>query len=250
MDFTFEKYEEFLKKISEIKIPVYTVYDWITKKPEYGILLRHDADRKPENSLKTAKLENKYDIKSTFYFRIVKSSFKPYVISEIRKLNHEIGYHYEDLSLAKGNYAEAIKIFEKNLNKLRKYGEISTISMHGRPLSPFDNRDLWGKYDFKEFDIKAEAFLSIDYSDIFYFTDTGRSWKENSANLRDKVKNGLKADIKNTDELINFILHNKDKKIAVITHPERWSDTIFEYFLNSAKDIAVNFVKRILKLIR
>ena len=249
-DFTVKKYEVFLKSLSENNIPVYGICDFIRLKAEKAVILRHDVDRKPFNSLKIAKLENKYKIKSTYYFRIVKASFSSGIIQEIKKLGHEIGYHYEDLSLANGNIEKALQLFKNHISKFKKYVEIHTISMHGRPLSKYDNRDLWKVTDFKKYGIFGEAFLSIDYSNIYYFTDTGGSWKDNSVNLRDKVNTGLKADIKNTDELINFILSNKDVRIAIVTHPERWADSFFEYVINRLKDTSVNFIKRILKMIR
>ncbi len=249
-DFTLKKYEIFLKSLSENNIQVYGIYDFIKLKPEKAVILRHDVDRKPFNSLKIAKLENKYKIKSTYYFRIVKTSFNTDIIQKIKKLGHEIGYHYEDLSLAKGNLKKALQFFEDHFNKFKEYAEVHTISMHGRPLSSYDNRDLWKAVDFEKYGIKGEAFLSIDYSNIYYFTDTGRSWSENSVNLRDKVNSGLKADIKNTDELINFILSNKDVRTAIVTHPERWANSYFENLVNMLKDTVVNFIKRILNLIR
>lgn len=45
--------------------------------------------------------------------------------------------------------------------------------MHGNPLSPRDNRELWKKYKFKDFGIIGEAYLSIDFNEVSYFTDTG-----------------------------------------------------------------------------
>lgn len=250
MDFTFKTYEDFLKKLSENKIPVYGIAEWLISKPKRGILLRHDVDRKPKNSLKIAELEKIYNILSSYYFRIVKSSFNSSIIKNIKNFNHEIGYHYEDLSLAKGDYKEAIKLFENHLNQFREICPITTISMHGRPFSPYDNRDLWKKYNFEDYKISGEAFLSIDYSNMYYITDTGRSWSSDSVNLRDHVKNNLYADLKNTQELIQFILDNKDAKIAVITHPERWSNTFVEHLINSLKDSVINMIKRIIKKIR
>jgi len=122
--------------------------------------------------------------------------------------------------------------------------------MHGRPLSPYDNRDLWKTYNFEDYKISGEAFLSIDYSDMYYFTDTGRSWSNDSLNLRDNVNKSLQADLKNTASLIQFILNNKNTKIAVITHPERWSNNFFEHLINLLKDSVINMIKRIIKLIR
>ena len=35
-------------------------------------------------------------------------------------LGHEVGYHYEVLSKAKGDYEKAIQMFEQELNEFRK----------------------------------------------------------------------------------------------------------------------------------
>ena len=112
-DFTIEKYEKLIKAIRQNNIPVYGIKKWFQSKPKCGVLLRHDVDRKPANSLKAAEIENKYDVQSTFYFRITRGSFNEAIIKRIYELGHEIGYHYEDLSAAKGNYHRAIELFEK-----------------------------------------------------------------------------------------------------------------------------------------
>ena len=62
------------------------------------VILRHDVDTLPENSLKTAKLEHDLGIKGTYYFRIVRESYDEIIIKQIAGLGHEIGYHYENLS--------------------------------------------------------------------------------------------------------------------------------------------------------
>ena len=69
------------------------------------IVLRHDVDRLPQNSLKTAQIEHELGIHGSYYFRIVPESFDEKIIREIAALGHEIGYHYEDVDLA----ARAIK---------------------------------------------------------------------------------------------------------------------------------------------
>lgn len=249
-DFTIEKYEELLRAIKQSDISVYGVKKWQELKPSRGILLRHDVDRKAGNSLKIAETENKYNIQSTFYFRIKKSSFNEIIIKRIYELGHEIGYHYEDLSIAKGNYDQAFELFQKHLAKLRELVPVKTISMHGRPLSRYDNRDVWNKFSFIELGILGEAYLSINYEDTYYFTDTGRSWNPDAANLRDKVKFGLTEQINTTDELGNFIQENKDKKIAIVSHPERWARNMFDYYSSLSFDLSVNIIKGFIKIVR
>ena len=85
------------------------------------IILRHDVDRYPQNALALAKIEHNLDVKASYYFRFVKESYNDDIIKEIVALGHEIGYHYEDLSLVKGNYEIAIKSFQSNLGKLRRF---------------------------------------------------------------------------------------------------------------------------------
>jgi hypothetical protein len=245
-DFTYYKYKELIKAISIKGIKVFTVYNWYKENPKKGLLIRHDIDRWAENSLDIATLENDFNIKTTYYFRKTKDSFKPNIINEIARLGHEIGYHYEDLSLANGNFEKAKELFSFHLSRLREIADVKTCAMHGRPFSKYDNRDLWGKFQLKDFDLDSEAFLSIDYSDTYYFTDTGRSWAENSANLRDKVKTNKIADISSTNELIEFIYNNPDEKIALVVHTERWPKSYYGYVKSKITDGVINIAKGML----
>lgn len=249
MDFTLKKYRKLLENIQSSGFETYGILDWFEQKPDSGVLIRHDVDRRANNSLKVAKLEKELGIKSTYYFRITSGSFKPVIIKAIKDLGHEIGYHYEDLSIAKGHYDEGIKLFQKHLKQFEGLANVKTIAMHGSPLSKYDNRDIWEKYDFKKYGVEAEAFLSIDYKDVYYFTDTGRSWSS-EANLRDKVDSDLDKKIDTTDELIKFIKENKGQKFAVVSHPERWDDNLLEWSISYAKDRSINIIKLILKNLR
>lgn len=250
MDFTLNKYEALLKVIQLHNIPVYSIKKWIENPQTKGIIIRHDVDRWPGNSLKMAELEYKYGIYTTYYFRITKASFKPDIIKKIAGFGHEIGYHYEDLSLAKGNYKESIRLFEEHLKTIRNIVPVKTIAMHGRPLSKFNNLDLWKHYDFNKFDLIGEAFLSINYSDIYYFTDTGRSWDEKKNNIRDltKSKKG-RRNIQNTNDLTQFIEAHKRNKTAIVVHPERWNNNALYWLLYFGFDFTANTIKKLLKLL-
>ena len=135
--------------------------------------MRHDVDKRPHFSLRLAQLEHDLGVKGTFYFRIVKSSFDPEVISAIADLGHEIGYHYEDLALESGDVVRAFESFERNLATLREHAPIRTICMHGSPMSKHDNRLLWDHYNYRDLDLIAEPYLDVDYNEAFYITDTG-----------------------------------------------------------------------------
>jgi hypothetical protein len=249
-DFTLDIYERLLQTFIKNTIPIYGVANWLEKKPQVGVMMRHDVDRRAENALAMAKLEARNGIKSTYYFRMTSGSFQPKIILEIANLGHEIGYHYEDLATAKGDMEKAIKSFAINLEKLRKIAPITTIAMHGSPLSPFDNREMWKNNDFKKFGIIAEALVSIDYNNIYYLTDSGRSWAENSANLRDHVPNSLVAHVGNTEQFCSFIEKNPNARYAISCHPERWDNSLLSWLVQYTKDFCINVIKIILLNIR
>lgn len=85
----------------------------------------------------------------------------------------------------------AIREFERNLEKLRKISPVKTICMYGSPLSKYDNKKLWEKYDYRDYGIIAESYFNIDFNEVFYLSDTGRRWGGDSVSVRDKaVKTG------------------------------------------------------------
>lgn len=251
LDFTLEKYKELCFALLDSNMRIMTFRSYLEETPKSDfVILRHDIDRIPFNALRMAELENQLGIESTYYFRFVKGfwgSFKPEIIRSIHELGHEVGYHYEVLSKSKGNYAAALKLFDSELREFRKICDIVTISMHGSPLSAYDNRDLWKLYDFKQFGILGEAYLSVE--DINYFSESGRTWSP-----RGKLRDVLNYDnvpinsyplVNNTDDLIALIKSRKENKLYLLVHPERWVSSRFGWFQFHMLDIVLNIGKRI-----
>ena len=216
------------------------------------IILRHDVDRAPENALKIAIIEYDFKIRSTYFFRKKRHTFNPAIIQEISGLGHEIGYHYETLAYMKGNYEEAIEKFKTELESFREISEIKTICMHGSSLSKWDNRDLWKKFDYSEFGIIGEGYLSIDFKKIVYLTDTGGTWDNLKIRLKDisREKNPKLIKVKNTDELIEFIKGEKEPKIYLQVHPDRWNDNIGNWLKEYSTKKVRNIIKSCIKKYR
>ncbi len=164
MDFMLKKYEEILQAILDSDYSVYTVKDYLVNgsPDKHYLILRHDVDWRPDRALNMAKMERRYGLRSTYYFRTIPRFFNKEVIKEIHSLGHEVGYHYETLDIAKGNTDKALSLFEDDLEEFNKICEVKTICMHGNPFSKWDNRDLWKHYDFRVFGILGEAYLSVD----------------------------------------------------------------------------------------
>ncbi len=238
IDFTLKKYESLCKTISNFSYATVTFEQYFSQKdiPKNCILLRHDVDRNIENALKMADIEHRFNLVSTYYCRKTKQVFKPEYFQKIASMGHEIGYHYETLDKAKGNEVEAIKIFEQELNVFREFIEIKTACMHGNPLSPWLNSNIWKKYDFKEFGIIGEPYISLDYKNVIYLTDTGRTWANKNIRVKDVIRNEynqknnlLIGNISTTDDIINLIKEERFPQICLLAHPNRWHDHIINW---------------------
>ena len=230
-DFNQTIYKQLLQILMSKNYSFQTMQMFIHTPDKRCNIIRHDVDRKPQNSLRMAKLENELGVKATYYFRIIPKTFKPDIIKKIAELGHEIGYHYECLVETNGNYKKAIADFENNLAKLREIYPVKNIAMHGRPTSKWDNRLLWKKYDYKNYGILSEPYFDIDFNEVLYITDAGRSWNNKGINLRDKVKSKYNYSFNQTEDIIQAIDQNKlPNKIMFNIHPEHWADSNMEWW--------------------
>ncbi len=254
MDFTRQMYKRLLL---ELKNNGYSFisYDEYCKgvTPQRFAILRHDVDLKPQNSQEVALDEKKIGVKATYYFRAVPESWNDEIICDIYQMGHEVGYHYESLTTFKGNVQNAFNDFKNNLERLRALVPVSTICMHGSPRSPYDSKDIWKTYDYKQLGIIGEPYLTTDFSKMLYLTDTGRRWDGYKVSVRDKIE-GYQAvwDAKGwvyhtTDDIIKALQENKlPDQLMITTHPQRWFNFGFswirELFLQNLKNIVKSLI--------
>jgi hypothetical protein len=71
--------------------------------------------------------------------------------------------------------------------------------MHGSPLSRWDSRLLWSRYDYREFGIIGEPYFDVDFDEVLYLTDTGRRWDGERFSVRDKVRGNEELRMKNEE---------------------------------------------------
>ena len=253
MDLTYKTYKELLKSVKNAGY-IFQTFEKFILTPQYRVvILRHDIDSWPTNALQMARIENEFKVRAIYYFRVKRVSYNEEIIRKIAELGHEIGYHYEDLADAKGNFDRAIFNFQKNLEKLRKLYPVRSIAMHGRPLSKWDSKDLWNRYNYEDFGITNETYLSFNYNKILYLTDTGGCWDGDKYNLRDNVKTKYSFDIHTTFDLIDHIEKGLlPDKVMLNVHPARWNDNIFKwtirkYLLTVPKYALKKYIKKIRK---
>lgn len=246
MDFTLAIYQELLTCLEKEGYAFQTFHEFYLNPKEKSIVLRHDVDSCPSNSLTFAKIQAERGIKGVYYFRAVSQSWNEEVICKIAALGHEIGYHYESLTTCRGHFDKAIQDFEFNLKRLRKLAPVSTICMHGSPMSKYDSRDLWKKFSYRDYKLIAEPYFDIDYNQMLYLTDTGRKWNGSDVSVRDKVQSRFTFNIRSTQELIKEVQKgNLPKQIMFTFHPQRWSDSIFFWVRELVFQNCKNIIKKL-----
>lgn len=246
MDFTYKIYKNLLHQLLEKDVRFCTFSNFLKNPEMTGIMLRHDVDDRKLHSLDFAKMQADLGICGTYYFRMVPQSFDEKVITEIHALGHEVGYHYEDMDFAGGNTEKAIQIFAQHLEKLRKIVPVETICMHGSPKSAYDNKDVWKKYNYRDYGIIGEPYFDIDFNRVFYLTDTGRMWDGFKVSVRDKVTTNQKWPVyHSTTEIIHAIKNNSFPNTAMINfHPQRWTDDKLLWISELMKQNAKNLIKK------
>jgi len=227
MDYSFSIYSAKINSLLKQGFLFPTLHEYVASPQEKvrAIILRHDVEANYPHALRFAQIQHSIGIRGTYYFRLFPLAENEKIIKQIVALGHEIGYHYDDLTECKGDYEKAISRFEKNLDYLRQFGPVNSITMEGAPRSKFDNRMLWlgrlesmgcekvsgelltthnsqlvaqysriiaqtpnlPKFDYRDFGIATEPYFDLDFNQIFYLTDTGRRWDGWRVSVRDKV---------------------------------------------------------------
>lgn len=258
MDFTIKTYRQLLQALQNKGFLFHTFSEYLKIKDEASsatsllIILRHDVDLMPHNSLRFAEIQHEMGIKGSYYFRAVPESWDEEVILKIAALGHEIGYHYECLTTTNGNMQAGIVDFEKNLAALRQLAPVQTICMHGSPKSKWDSKDLWKKYDYRDYGIVGEPYFDVNFDQLFYLTDTGRRWDGWKVSVRDKVpqqekwvKQGLV--FRSTNQIIKAAnIDSLPTKIMFTFHPQRWHASFAPWLKELVLQNTKNVVKRVL----
>ncbi|QCX39122.1 hypothetical protein FF125_12000 [Aureibaculum algae] len=244
MDFTVRKYKELLQALIKKGYTFQTFEEFIKSPSVKSIVLRHDVDLLPHNSLKFAEIQAENGVKGVYYFRAVPESWDESVIKKIADLGHEIGYHYECLTTCKGDMKKGMSDFEKNLADLRKLAPVSTICMHGSPASKYDSKDLWKENNYRDYEIIGEPYFDVDFKDVFYMTDTGRMWDGHKVSVRDRVNSSYKITFHSTNDIIEYLIsHDLPNRMMFTFHPQRWNDGM----LNWTKEYIMQHIKNIIK---
>jgi hypothetical protein len=122
--------------------------------------------------------------------------------------------------------------------------------MHGRPFSRHRNTDLWRTVSLGEFGLIGEPYMTIDYSDFYYFTDSGMTWDNAESVIRDRVSGTRVVRIRSTAELIDFLDVNRPPRVALLAHTDNWTNNPALWLWYRAMNTTANVLKRGVKVVR
>jgi len=166
-----------------------------TKKQIY---MFHDVDMKLENAENLAKVEYENCIKSTYFIRIgagCYNIFNPYyknIVKRIKKMNHTIGFHYENIFLGQ-DIEKEIKNNKDMLSRLLGF-EVKYFNVHEPHRTGIDISNVLDKNN--------RCYNSLFFKNVKYLSDSGGRWREGC-----------------------FSKHiNKHKNLLVLAHPFLWYD--------------------------
>jgi hypothetical protein len=129
--------------------------------------------------------------------------------------------------------------------------------MHGAPTSKWDGKELWKHHDYHALGIIGEPYFDVDFSQVFYITDTGRSWDGYKVSVRDKipvyqdewVKQGLVYHT--TDDVVRAAEQGTlPARIMITTHPQRWTNNTFAWCKELLMQSLKNIIKRLLIMMK
>lgn len=202
-NFTLKHYEEICNIIAKSQYKV-CFFNNCSSDFRNILILRHDVDLSLEQSIKLAKIENKYNVKSTFFIWL-RSPFynifeKKYtdIIYNIIKLGHQIGLHFDESVYKIENEKDLNKFIEKEMDLVKNYFNINiyTVSMH-RPSKWLLNNDV-------KLDKYINTYEKRFFKDFKYFSDSRRQWREGCI--------CKKIDV------------NRYDKLHILIHPFWWVD--------------------------
>jgi hypothetical protein len=227
--------------------------DEISEQPSNGswISIKHDVETNVEKAFEIAKIENKYNIRATYYIQsyLLHDNFK--LLKKIADLGHEVSYHYDVLDANNGDINMAIKEFSDTITKFKEFGfKVNTVCPHGNPLMLRNgwssNKDFFRNSNVVSqfpdiFDVIIQANKVIK-DQFVYISDAGYSWKLiGNVDSNDTINNG-DIEIGTVEEMIDLIgFHDK---IIVSSHPHRWCKSYTAALLQLVKFKVIRFLAK------
>jgi len=244
---------EFSKKYICIRV------DEIPNQPLNGswISIKHDVETNVKKALKIAKIENKYNIRATYYIQSYLLLDNIKLLQSISDMGHEVSYHYDVLDSNQGSMSAAIEEFSEIVSSFKICGfEVCTVCPHGNPLMHrngwssnkdfFRNEEVINLYP-NIFDVVVQA-ESVIKNEFKYISDAGYGWKLIGNIDSNDIVNSGDIEIAGIDSMLNLVSLNS--KIIISSHPHRWSESYSSALFHLIMFKSIRFAARSLARIK
>lgn len=174
IDFTITTYKSLLISLQKEDFTFMQFAQYIEGKSQNSplIILRHDVDLLPQNSLRFAQIQADLGIKGSYYFRAVPESWDENVIKEIASLGHEVGYHYENMDSVSEKWKvksekrevpfESLKVMSEKLGDRHKLkNQISDSQLHGITSSLLQSSEEHIDLAYQDFVLNLEKLRKL-----------------------------------------------------------------------------------------
>lgn len=245
MIFTNKEWEKFCEKLDQKGIHSMPA-DSVLKNDgnKQYLILKHDVETNVSKAYKIAQIEHKYGHKGSYYVQayLLKDGKNTQFLTEMKKMGHEISYHYDVMDSNQGDIDRAIIEFSENLENFKANGFIcTTVCQHGNPVVKrsgyHSNRDF-----FRNIKVKNKypelADIMVDFkhkarTEYLYFSDAGRKFNLIYDPINNDIINSEDKNISYNDltEVVDQI-DNGDNCIISI-HPHRWSKSRIDYLVRT-----------------
>ena len=257
--FVYKEWENFCSKIHNLNC--LTAFDALeaSKSSMNYTIIKHDVETNLEKALQLAIIENKHQIKSTYYVQsyLIESEKNIELLKKISELGHEVSYHYDVLDSNNGNYKLAELEFDTVLSKFESLGlKVKTVCPHGNPVKErygwssnkdfFRNKKLNKKYsEIADIVVNPEKFIN---QKMIYISDAGYGWKKiSNISNNDKIQT-VDEKIDGLDNIVSLIKEGS-KTVIISTHPHRWRKSVFFAFINKNIFFIIRYItKKLIKI--
>lgn len=169
------------------------------------MLWRHDVDVSPHRAYALAKIENRYNVKATYFIMLSSDHYNTFeseiktLFTEILSLGHTIGLHFDPTlyPITCQQELEHYLTFEKEILEKLLNTKITTFSFHNptEEMFKYDNFAYAGLINTYAKDLKEK---------IYYCSDSNGYWRHK--------------------RLYDFLVENTVSNRQVLTHPEWWQE--------------------------
>ena len=211
--FSFAYYKHLLSQMKDrgFQVSSFANYNPLNKKT---VIMRHDVDYTLHGAIDFGRIEAELGVTSTYLFRVHADEYNIFscttfrVISELKKLGHEIGLHFESMNIGRALDLDPMNLLLRAKTIIEAVLEqpVQTCSEH-RDFSNIVHETPKFESLFDPYSAGFKFFaMDPKYTkDMKYLSESNANWREG-------------------DPLVHLDQHNR---FQILVHPDWWFDSDF-----------------------